>query len=470
MTTEGPALLDGLRAVLAANDVITDPDLVETHRHDRAPGLGAGHPLAVVRPRTTGQVAAVVRLAVEHGVPIVPRGAGSGLSGGSNAVEGALSVVLDRMDAIVEIDPVDGVAVVQPGVLNGRLRAAAREHGLWYAPDPASSEFCSIGGNVATNAGGLCCVKYGVTRDCVLALEVVLPDGSVTRLGHRSIKGVAGYDLTGLFVGSEGTLGLITEATVRLLPLPAPARTVVGVLPSLEAASAAVGTIVTAMRPSLLELLDRTTMRVVEEYRPLGLDTGAAALLIGQTDQPGEAGREEAVLLERAMREAGATEVVSSSDPAESELLLAARRLAYPAYERLGRLFLEDVAVPRGRLGELIARVEALSADGLTIGTFGHAGDGNLHPTVVARAGDEGALAAASAAFEAIMDAALELGGTVTGEHGVGLLKRGGLARELDAANRRLQRDIKRALDPRGLFNPGKALAAEPPRPRAPRP
>ncbi|MFC5834814.1 FAD-binding oxidoreductase [Nonomuraea insulae] len=455
--------LTRLRDALTEADVVDDPQIIESYRADHAPGVPAGMPRAVVFPRSAEQVAAVLRAAVAERVPVVPRGAGSGLAGGANAVDGCVVVVMDRMDEIVRIDPLDGVAVVQPGVRNTALREAAAEHGLWYAPDPASRDFCSIGGNVATNAGGLCCVKYGVTRDSVLALQVVLADGSITRLGRRSIKGVAGYDLTGLFVGSEGTLGIITEVTVRLRPLPPPAITVVASMPGLTAAATAVQSCLTTMTPSLLELLDRRTIRAVEEWKGLGLDTSAAALLLAQTDLPGEAGEAEARRLEQTFTEHGALEVYRSETAEEAELLLGARRFAFPALERLGRVYLEDIAIPRGRLADLLAAVERIAdRTGAIVGTFGHAGDGNMHPTIVAPWDAPEAGTAATAAFHAIMDAALDLGGTITGEHGVGLLKRHGLAGELDDTARRLHLQIKQTLDPYGLLNPGKALPSMP--------
>lgn len=453
-----PNPIAALQARLRPADVVTDPDIMRSYQSDRAPGLLAGTPVAVVFPRSVEQVADIVRVASDLGVPLVPRGAGSGLSGGANAVDRCIVVVLDRMNRILEIDAADSVAVVEPGVLNSDLRTAARKHGLWYAPDPASRDFCTLGGNVATNAGGLCCVKYGVTRDAVLGLQVVLADGSVTRVGHRSIKGVAGYDLTGLMVGSEGTLGLITEITLRLLPLPAEAATIAALMPNTAVAAAAVQAVLTTLTPSLFEMLDNRTIRLVEDWKQLGLDVNAGALLIAQTDRGGRAGQEEAELIEQIFRDAGANDVIRAETSTESDLLLAARRFAFPAFERLGRIYLEDVAVPRGQLVELVSRVEQVAAEfDLTVGTFGHVGDGNMHPVIVVP-DDETGPRRAQAAFKAIMDIAIELAGTVTGEHGVGLLKRDGLSREQDDAAQDLQRRIKHALDPQNLFNPGKSL------------
>ena len=276
-----------------SGDVVLDADVLASYRADQAaPGLlPAGMPAAVVRPRTTAEVQAAVRAAARHGVPVVPRGAGTGLSGGANAIDGCLVVSLERMTDVVEIDASSLLATVQPGLVNDQLRAAAGREGLWYAPDPASHESCTIGGNVATNAGGLCCVKYGVTRDALLGLEVVLADGRAVRLGRRTRKGVAGYDLVSLLCGSEGTLGIVTEATVRLLPPPGPAATLAASFGTLGEAGAAIARIVRETTPALLELMDRTTIAAVEAMAPQGLDADVAALVFARAD--GLTGREQ---------------------------------------------------------------------------------------------------------------------------------------------------------------------------------
>ena len=451
-------LLMALDAALPEGAVVTDPDRLATYRRDAAGGLPAGEPLALVLPRTTAEVSAVLAAAHAEHVPVVPRGAGSGLSGGANAVDGCIVLSLERMTSVKEISPGDGLAVVEPGVLNQQLRDDAAQHGLTYAPDPASKTWCTLGGNIATNAGGLCCVKYGVTRDAVLGLEVVLADGRTTRLGRRSVKGVAGYDLVSLMVGSEGTLGVVTEATLRLRPPPPPPTTVVAVFPDLASAGRAVQAVTATLTPSLLELMDRATVRAVEAMRPMGLDVDAAALLLAQTDSAGTA---EADALVRACEQAGASEVFRSEDDAESDALLEARRLAFPALERLGAVVLDDVAVPRSKMVEALGRIEQVAAErDVLIGTFGHAGDGNLHPTIVVPHGDEAAAVRSAQAFVEVVHVALQLGGTVTGEHGVGLLKAGLLGVELDPTARDLHAAVKAALDPRGILNPGKALPA----------
>ncbi|HZG91388.1 MAG TPA: FAD-linked oxidase C-terminal domain-containing protein [Pseudonocardia sp.] len=452
----------GFRDVLPPDRVLTDPGLMASYLHDEAEWADHGSPVAVVRPRSTAEVAAVVTACARDGVPVVTRGAGTGLSGGANAVQGCVVLCTEHMRDIVEINQAERLAVVQPGVVNDELRRAVAEHGLWYPPDPASAPWSTIGGNVATNAGGLCCVKYGVTRDYVLALEVVTATGEVVRLGRRTAKGVAGYDLVGLMVGSEGTLGVVTEVTVRLRPLRTTApRTVVGFFDTLAAAGDAVSRVTAAgLQPAAFELIDRVCLRAVNAWKHAGLPEDAAALLLAQTDLPEPAAQHEAEAIHAEFTAAGAREALLSTDPVEAEALFDARRLAYPALEQLGQAMLtEDVCLPRSRLAEMLARIEAIAAEHDTvIATVAHAGDGNLHPLMLTPHGDEAAKARTRAAFDAIVDAALEMGGTVTGEHGVGLLKRDGMRRELGPGALALHRAVKAALDPRDILNPGKVL------------
>jgi glycolate oxidase len=420
----------------------------------------------VVRATDAAEVARVVRACGELGVPVVPRGAGTGLSGGANAVDGCVVLDLSRMDRVLEIDGDDLVAVVQPGVVNDDLKAAVAEHGLWYPPDPASAPWSTIGGNVATNAGGLCCLKYGVTRDYVLGLQAVVGGpageyGTAVRMGRRTTKGVAGYDLTALLVGSEGTLGVVTEVTLRLRPAPAAApRTVVGAFGSLVTAGEAVA-LATRRRltPLALELLDRACLQAVEEWKHLGLEPDAAALLLAKVDTPGPSGEEEASALAAAFRDAGALWAEQSGDEVEAEALFAARRLAYPALERLGPVLTEDVCVPRSAVPAMLADIEEIGRrHQVQVATIAHAGDGNLHPLLITPVGDDAARRAAVAAFDDILAAALARRGTVSGEHGIGLLKRHGMRQELDPGVQAMQRAVKQALDPRGLFNPGKVV------------
>ncbi|WP_226343909.1 FAD-binding oxidoreductase [Agilicoccus flavus] len=461
-TVRDEAVVAALREALPADAIIAlDDDVMAAYAHDEGEWVPFGRPAAVVRPATAEQVQAVVRVCLDLGVPVVPRGAGTGLCGGANAIDGCVVVSLARMDAVLEIDPVESIAVVQPGVINDDLRAAAAARGLWYPPDPASAPWSTIGGNVATNAGGVCCVKYGVTRDYVIGLQIVTGTGELVRVGRRTAKGVAGYDFVGLLVGSEGTLGIVTEVTVKLRSARAPETTVAGYFDSLVAAGRGVAAVAEAgITPSALELLDRHCLEAVDAWKNMGLSAEADVVLLARTDLPGEAGVAEAQAIAAAFDAGGATFSVVAEDAEEADALFAARRLAYPALERLGPVLTEDVCVPRARVSEMLGRIEtAGAAHGVHIANIAHAGDGNLHPLLIVPAGDEAAKAAAHRAFDDIIAAALELGGTVAGEHGIGLLKRGGLADEVDPAVMDLHRAVKTALDPHGILNPGKVVA-----------
>ncbi|QZY28160.1 FAD-binding oxidoreductase [Nocardioides coralli] len=447
--------LEELTAALPAGVVVTDAERVEKYRHDRSQDPDTGTPLAVVRPERADQVREAVRWAARHGVAVVPRGAGSGLSGGSSAVDGGIVLSLERMTA-VEIDPTCQVAVVEPGAFNVDVKRAAAEHGLWYPPDPSSYEFCSIGGNVATNAGGLCCVKYGVTTDYVLGLDVVLADGTLVTLGGKRIKDVAGLSLLKLFVGSEGTLGIVTRAVLRLVPAQPQRSTLVATFASPTVAAEAVVAIRGRLRPSMLELMDRPSIRAVEQHRSMGLDVEAGALLVAQSDAPGTSRTEEIATMEKASRDAGATEVFVTDDPDEGEQFVQARRMVIPAVEQLGALMLEDVGVPVPRLPELLAEVERIATEqDLLIPVIAHAGDGNTHPLIVVPHDDDAAHLRALQAFDDIMHAAIALDGTITGEHGVGRTKKSALPDQVGEDVMALTRRVKDALDPDGILNPG---------------
>jgi glycolate oxidase subunit GlcD len=440
--------------------VLTDPDVTSAYARDQAMLAPAGIPAAVVLPRSTADVVAVLRIASRHGVPVVPRGAGSGLAGASNAVDGAITLVMTRMDGVLEVSPADRLAVVQPGVVNKQLRDAVAGAGLFYPPDPSSYDWCTIGGNLSTNSGGLCCVKYGVTTDYVLGLEVVLADGRVLRTGRRTVKGVAGYDLARLFVGSEGTLGVITEATLALRPAPHPPVTLAATFATTAQTGQVVERVVTTgLVPSLLEVIDNTCICAVDDLLKADLDRSAHALLVAQSDAGGEAAAREIAALAQLCREAGADLVHSTDDPAEGDLLLAARRMAIPALEQLGSTLLDDVAVPRSRIAEFLDGCDAIAARReLVIGVLGHVGDGNMHPTICFDAGDPGQRERAFTAFDDILELGLALGGTITGEHGVGALKVDWLEREIGPVALDVHRAIKDALDPAGLLNPGKVF------------
>jgi glycolate oxidase len=453
-------IVESLQAVLPPDRVVLDEDVMGSYRHDEAEWAPSALPVAVVRPTTSDEVQATVRACLEHGTPIVTRGAGTGLSGGANATEGSVVLALDRMNAITEIDQLERYAVVQPGVVNDHLRDAAADVGLWYPPDPASSPWSTIGGNVATNAGGLCCVKYGVTRDYVMGMEVVTGTGEKVRLGRRTAKGVAGYDLAGLMVGSEGTLGIITEITVKLRPLQEPQRTVAGYFDSIVDAGRAVSAVAAAgLTPSALELVDKVCLEAVDAWKNMGLSVDANVVLLGRVDTAGEVGTIEAEKMLACFEECGATWSAVSTDQEEADALFAARRLAYPAMERLGPVLTEDVCVPKRHVAEMLSRIERIGVErDIVIANIAHAGDGNLHPLLITPRDDDDARSRAQAAFDDIIDAALELGGTVTGEHGVGLLKMHGLAQELDPAVLAMHRAVKDALDPQRILNPGKVF------------
>jgi glycolate oxidase len=448
-----------LRAGLPDGVLIDDPDRMESYRFDRALFCPAGHPVAVVLARERAHVEHTLRTASGLGVPVVPQGARSGLSGAANAIDGCIVLSLERMDRIVEIDPANRLAVVEPGVMNAAFSRAVAQHGLFYPPDPSSWEFCSIGGNLSTNSGGLCCVKYGVTTDYVRGLEVVLASGEVVATGRRTVKGVAGYDLTKLFVGSEGTLGVITQATLALRPQAQRPHTMAAVFDSPVAAARAVTAIMGSGHvPSLLEIMDATCIRVVNEWKRMDLPADAGAMLLAQSDNGATAAAEIAEIA-ALCEAAGATEVAETSDPVEGEMLLEARRVALLALERLGTTMIDDVCVPLTRFAELFEGVEKLAAaHDVVIGVVGHAGDGNMHPTVVFDPADADQARRAQTAFGAVMDLGLDLGGTITGEHGIGVLKKEWLTREIGPVAMRLHRDIKQIMDPAGILNPGKVF------------
>ncbi len=459
------ALSEALGRSIPQQHLITDADVIASLSADDAEWAPVGRAALALRARSEAEVAEAVRICADLRVPIVTRGAGTGLSGGANAVDGCLVLDVSRMNTIVDIDVDNLICVVQPGVINDDLKAAVREQGLWYPPDPASAPWSTIGGNVATNAGGLCCLKYGVTRDYVLGMRAVMGGpagyGTVVRLGRRTTKGVTGYDLAGLMVGSEGTLGILTEVTLRLRPaLPGSPRTVVGAFTSLVDAGRAVAAVTRrGLTPSALELLDRECLQAVEDWKHLGIDAEATALLLASVDTPGESGQAEAEAVMHAFEDGDARWAVLSTDAVEAEALFAARRLAYPALERLGPVLTEDICVPRSHVPRMLAELVAIAGrHGVRMATIAHAGDGNLHPLLLTPPGDDAARVAAQAAFEEMLDAAIALGGTVTGEHGVGFLKRAGMRRELDPASILVQQAIKETLDPLGIFNPGKAL------------
>ena len=459
-TMTGTAFLDEVAARLPSLRVLTDPVDLDGYRRDETAYLEPPLPLAVALPTETREVAELVRLAALHRVPIVPRGAGSGLSGGATAVAGGLTISFMRMNRILAIDRANLVVVTQPGILNAALKRAVAAEGLFYAPDPASTEICSIGGNLGTNAGGLCCLKYGVTRDAVIGLEIVTAAGEVVRLGGRTTKDVAGYGLIPLIVGSQGTLALITEATLRLRPTPPPRSTLLAFFPTLTSSGDAVSALAEAgVEPCTLELMDRTTIRAVDDDHHLGLDRDAAAMLMIESDLPGTAATRALEIAEAACLGAGAISTIVAADAAEADLLRQARRLAFNSMERLGVARMEDVGVPRGRVPELLVEIERIGREqGLLIATFGHVGDGNLHPNIIQDRDDPDGEAKLNRATDALYRAAIALGGTVTAEHGIGATRREYLELQRGSGAVALMRAVKTAFDPLGILNPGKVL------------
>ncbi|MFV2063031.1 MAG: FAD-binding oxidoreductase [Chloroflexota bacterium] len=451
-------ILGQLRSALPETRLLIDAADTESFRWDETEYMHPGVPLAVIFPSSTAEVSTLVRLAAEHRVSLVPRGAGTGLSGGAIAVQDAITVVLTGMDRIIEIDAEDRCVITQPGIINAQLGQAVAEQGLFYPPDPASYESCSIGGNLAENSGGLRCVKYGVTRDYVLGLEVVLADGEIIRTGGRNAKDVMGYDLTHLFVGSEGTLGIITEATLRLLPLPAVKLTLLAFFPSVRHAGDAVTRMIgDGLVPVTLELLDRFTMRAVDAALRVGLDAEAGAMLMIESDAGGVAAEAELDAAAFACEAAGSTSQVRSADATEADWLREARRKAHWSLEQAGVARMEDVGVPRSRVADLLSTIERLSArHGMDVGVFGHAGDGNFHPTFVMDHDDPEAEARINAIRADLFAEVLTLGGTISGEHGTGVAKRGYLEAQRGHRGVAAMRAIKAAMDPQGILNPGK--------------
>ncbi|GAB2833413.1 FAD-binding oxidoreductase [Microbacterium insulae] len=462
--TEPAAVIERLRAALGERVDLT-AESRNAARVDKSGHAASGVPLAVVHAASVEDVQSTLRIASETGTPVVTRGAGTGLAGGANAGEGEIALSVRAMDRLLEVRPDDLLAVVEPGMLNADLNAALAPHGLWWAPDPASRAISTVGGNIATGAGGLLCAKYGVVRDAVLGVDLVLADGRLMRLGHRTVKGVTGLDLTSLVIGSEGMLGVVVGATLKLRRLvPGEVCTIAATFPDVRtAAEASAAVTASGLQPSIMELMDAASLAAVHALLSLEPPTPGAAQLTIQTDGP--AAVTEADEIGAVLRRAGGT-VAVSHDREEGERLLAIRRSMHPAMESLGTALIEDVSVPRSALPAMfdeIARVER--EHGMTIPTVAHAGDGNLHPNFIFQAEPDayGVVEAPAhiwAAADDLFRAALRLGGTLTGEHGVGVLKRRWLADELGDDQWELQRSIARVFDPRGILNPGKVFGA----------
>ncbi|WP_221031983.1 FAD-binding oxidoreductase [Actomonas aquatica] len=454
-------LLAELRQLVPSDALLTAPEDLIPYAFDGTAAHRA-RPAAVVIPTDRDQLIAVVRAALRREVPIVTRGNGTGLSAGSLPSTGSLVVCLNRLDRILELDPANLTMMVEPGVVTQTISSAAEAADLFYPPDPGSMKISTIGGNVAENSGGLRGLKYGVTRDYVMGLEVILADGSVCWLGGKCVKDVAGFSLRDLFIGSEGTLGVITKILLKLVPKPAARRTLLATFASMEdAASAVSGIIAAKVVPCTLEFLDQKTIRCVEDFAHVGLPVSAGALLLIEADGNPAAVDAEIAVVEATCRAHHATDIRAAADAAEATRLATARRSAFSALARMRpTTILEDVTVPRSELARMVRFIETVATKhDLQIATFGHFGDGNLHPTFLTDERDEAEMVRVHTAMQEIVTMTLELGGTITGEHGVGLAKREFLPQQLGDASYQLHRQIKRTLDPAGLFNPGKVLA-----------
>ncbi len=453
-----PHLTEALAAIVGPSNVLTKPEDLVPYGFDGTAALRET-PGIVALPATTAEVAACVQLAASHQLAITTRGSGTGLSGGSVPPPGGLVLCLVRMNRILGTDPKNLNLRAQSGVITARIDEAAAAHGLFYPPDPGSMKISTIGGNVAENSGGLRGLKYGVTRDYVMGIEVVLPDGRIATFGNACVKDVAGYSMKDLFIGSEGTLGIITEVLLKLLPRPASRRTLLASFDRMEDAAETVSAIIAAkIIPCTLEFLDRMTIRCVEDFAKIGLPTDCEALLLMETDGHPAAVADEADRMAEIARAHGARDVTTAKDEAESLKLASARRSAFSALARIRpTTILEDVTVPRSALAEMVSFVAATAAEHkLTVGTFGHMGDGNLHPTFLTDERDADEMHRVHLALDAIVGKTLALGGTITGEHGIGLAKKPWLRQQLGDSSYDLMHRIKQTLDPHNLLNPGK--------------
>ena len=457
-------IISELQAIVGPAYVLDSPEDKATYSYDGTCGIESGTPMAIVQPGSTDEVSAIVTLAHREGLVIVARGSGTGLSGGSTAIEGCLIVQLNRMNRILEVDAINLTATVEPGVITADLDAEAAKHGLFYPPDPGSMKISTMGGNVAENSGGLRCFKYGVTEDYLMGLEVVLSDGRVLWTGGKTKKDVAGYNLKKLFASSEGTLGIMTKILVRLIPRPKASATLVAYYDDVvKAGDTVTAMVASGIIPCTVEFLDNVVINCVEDFSQLGLPRDAAALLLIQTDGHPVVVQEEADEIERLCKEQGAREVKRAKDAEEADQLAAARRAALSSMARISpTTVLEDASVPRSELTAMLKFIQEVAVrHNLRIGTFGHAGDGNLHPTVLIDERNEDDMERMHRAFKDIFEKAIELGGTVTGEHGVGYAKRDYLPGMIGDVGMDVTHRIKTAMDPTSILNPGKLLVPE---------
>jgi glycolate oxidase len=451
-------ILQRLRSIAGLENVLTSQEDLIPYAFDGTAAL-TQQPACVVFTRTTAEISDILKLANETKTPVVTRGSGTGLSGGSIPSPGCIVLCTVKMDRILEIDRANLTMTVEPGVTTLAISDAAAAAGLFYPPDPGSMKISTIGGNVAENSGGLRGLKYGVTRNYIMGMELVLPDGEITRLGNKCVKDVAGYSLKDLFIGSEGTLGIITKVLLRLIPKPQAKKTMVATFAQMDRAADAVSAIIAAqIIPCTLEFLDRTTIHCVEDYAKIGLPLDCEALLLMESDGHPAVVEEEAARMEALCRECGAMEVRVAKTEEEATRLASARRTAFSALARVSpTTILEDATVPRSELARMIRFVEGVARKhNLRIGTFGHMGDGNLHPTFLTDERNKEEMHRVEEAFKEIFDEAIRLGGTITGEHGIGLAKKSFLPKFLGDPQMRVLRELRRVLDPNGILNPGK--------------
>lgn len=454
----GNETLTKLREIVGSKNVLTQKEDLIPYSFDGTAALQQ-MPGAVALAMNTEQISAVLKLANQNKLSVVTRGSGTGLSGGSLPVNDCLVLCLVKMDKILELDRANLTMLVEAGVTTLTISDAAAATGLFYPPDPGSMKISTIGGNVAENSGGLRGLKYGITRNYVMGLEVVLPDGEVCWMGNKCVKDVAGYSLRDLFIGSEGTLGVITKVLLRLIPKPQAKKTMVATYAAMDQAAQTVSDIIAAqIIPCTLEFLDRTTIRCVEDFAKVGLPLDCEALLLMETDGHPAAVAEEAAKMEELARKNGAKEVRVAKDEAEVTKLATARRSAFSALARVApTTILEDATVPRSELAKMIRFVDLIGKKyNLKVGTFGHMGDGNLHPTFLTDERNKEEMHRVEEAFKEIFDEAIRLGGTITGEHGIGLAKKGILPKFAGDAQMRVLRELRHTLDPNGILNPGK--------------
>ncbi|TAK66875.1 MAG: FAD-binding protein [Bacteroidetes bacterium] len=459
-----PLIQKRLKEIVGSENVLDTPEARIAFSYDATAGLSS-MPLAAIRPSSAEQISAIVSLANEERFPLVARGSGTGLSGGALPLNNAVVVLMNHWNHILEIDEENLTVTVEPGVITGQLHQTVEKRGLLYPPDPGSSTICTLGGNVAENAGGLRGLKYGVTKNYVLGMQVVLPTGEILNTGGKMVKDVAGYNLKDILVGSEGTLGILTRIILRLIPKPETSRTLLAFFPTMNDAAKTVSAIIAAkITPAMLEFLDNTTIRCVEDYAHLGLPIDAAAMLLVEVDGRNAIIEEDALLVTDICNKNNATSVKMAATEQESIKLKAARRSAFTSLARVKpTTIMEDVGVPRSRLPELVARINEIARKhDVMIGNFGHAGDGNLHPNYLTDSRNKEEYARAEKTVFEVEETAINLGGTITGEHGIGLYKKPLLEKMVGSPAIQMMRTLKTMMDPNNIMNPGKIFELKP--------